>query len=139
MCDFGFAVLLRAADGTMGTTNAFCGTKYYVAPEMLLDDRVYDNSVDWWSLGIIIFELLTGRPPFFSTNKERQHEKIINNEVAFSREELALLSPAAVAFIKQLLNKVCPTHFTASPPSNNCLFSRSRPGDLAIEPADGRC
>ena len=60
--DFGFAKVL---EGGGGRTYTFCGTPGYVAPENVLAHG-YNNSVDWWGLGVLLYVLLTGRQPFSS-------------------------------------------------------------------------
>lgn len=47
------------------STSSFCGTAEYMAPEVILKEA-YNKSVDWWSLGAIIYEMLCGIPPFYS-------------------------------------------------------------------------
>jgi serine/threonine protein kinase len=42
-----------------GRTNTLCGTSEYIAPETLME-TMYDNSVDWWTLGVLMHEMLTG-------------------------------------------------------------------------------
>lgn len=54
--DFGFAKKIRCGQKTW----TFCGTPEYVAPEIILN-KGHNFSVDFWSLGILVFELLTGR------------------------------------------------------------------------------
>lgn len=53
------------------------GTNNYIAPEVLLGTG-YDKSCDWWSLGVIVYEMLFGYPPFCSKNRQQTRLKIIN-------------------------------------------------------------
>jgi len=61
LCDFGFAK--QVSDRTYTR----CGTPDYTAPEMLLNQGV-NQACDWWALGILVFEMLTGAPPFADEN-----------------------------------------------------------------------
>ena len=60
LTDFGLSKMVKKAKEKAFT---ICGTPQYLAPEILSDDG-YDNSVDWWSLGCVMYEMLTGGPPF---------------------------------------------------------------------------
>ena len=59
---------------------------YYLAPEVIADDLKsssrYGKDVDWWALGILMFEMLVGRPPFFHDNDQRLYDMIMNMPLA---------------------------------------------------------
>ncbi|KAK9480184.1 kinase-like domain-containing protein [Lipomyces japonicus] len=71
LTDFGLSKV--ANDG--GSCKTFLGTPEYMAPEILLG-KPYDFAVDWWSLGALAYDLLTGSPPFTGNNFKRIIEKI---------------------------------------------------------------
>ncbi|XP_046843994.1 cGMP-dependent protein kinase 1-like [Xenia sp. Carnegie-2017] len=72
LVDFGFAKKIGFGDKTW----TFCGTPEYVAPEIILN-KGHDFSVDYWSLGIFVFELLTGQPPFTSNDAMKTYKIIL--------------------------------------------------------------
>lgn len=76
--DFGFASTLTE-EGSM-----FCGTLEYLAPEVVLRER-HGQPVDWWTLGILIFEMLVGKSPFRSKLPSVILEKIIKTCPEFPR------------------------------------------------------
>lgn len=72
LVDFGFAKRI----GFGRKTWTFCGTPEYVAPEIILN-KGHDLSADCWSLGILIFELLTGSPPFYASDPMKTYNIIL--------------------------------------------------------------
>ena len=80
ICDFGLAVKLEY-DGEKRET--MCGTPNYIAPEVLdgLDGHSYE--VDIWAIGVIIYTLILGRPPFETTNIKETYENIQNSKFSF--------------------------------------------------------
>jgi serine/threonine protein kinase len=63
--DYGLAKILKETDDP---SFSFCGTPEYLAPEMV-NGSGHDKAVDWWAMGVIIYEVLVGVTPFFNRNK----------------------------------------------------------------------
>lgn len=99
LCDFG---LSKADLSTNDTTNTFCGTTEYLAPEVLLDEQGYTKMVDFWSLGVLIFEMCCGWSPFYADNTQQMYKNIAFGKVRFPKE---VLSVEGRSFVKGLLNR----------------------------------
>lgn len=105
LVDFGFAK--QTAPAALQRTDSFCGSPYYMAPEIIKLNRVknslydvdggksslgdgggpsstYGMEVDLWSFGVVMYQLLEGKPPFVGRNCRETYRAIINNEPVFS-------------------------------------------------------
>jgi p70 ribosomal S6 kinase len=61
-------------------SNSMCGTVEYMAPE-IVQGRGHDKAADWWSVGILLFEMLTGKPPFVGGNRDKIQQKIVKEKI----------------------------------------------------------
>ncbi|TKS84055.1 Serine/threonine-protein kinase N1 [Collichthys lucidus] len=97
IADFG---LCKEGMGHGDRTSTFCGTPEFLAPEVLTDNN-YTRSVDWWGLGVLIYEMLVGESPFPGDDEEEVFDSIVNDEARYPR----FLSPESVSLIQKLLQK----------------------------------
>ena len=96
LADFGFA---RALSASTVLLTSIKGTPLYMAPE-IYQDRRYDPSADLWGLGVLLFELAAGAPPFYAPDLQALRRLIVAAEpVAYP----AAMDPLLVSFLQRLL------------------------------------
>ena len=78
LTDFGLSKDLHSDQ----LTSTFCGTNEYLAPE-IVNSSPYGIAVDWWTLGILIYELLYGKTPFYCENSSQMFKRILDSDVPF--------------------------------------------------------
>ena len=98
LADFGMAKKLKDDEKAM----SFCGTPEYLAPEIITMEG-HDKNADWWSFGILLFEMLCGLPPFYVENLDKMYDLIKNSKVKFPKR--INLSEDAKDVILKLLDK----------------------------------
>jgi serine/threonine protein kinase len=82
LIDFGLARLISKAE----IANSFCGTPEYFSPEMI-DGSGHSKPVDWWSLGILIYEMMIGVTPFYDKSRSLMLMKIQTSKIVFPNKE----------------------------------------------------
>mmetsp|Transcript_51503 Transcript_51503/g.129217 ORF Transcript_51503/g.129217 Transcript_51503/m.129217 type:complete len:557 (+) Transcript_51503:35-1705(+) len=96
LTDFGFA----RDEMNDSRASTFCGTVEYMAPEVIRGES-YDYAADWWSLGVLMYDMLSGHPPFRHKNQASLQKKILNDKVHFPK----YLSTDAVGLMRGLMNR----------------------------------
>ncbi|KAJ1035239.1 hypothetical protein NDA18_000835 [Ustilago nuda] len=99
LCDFG---LSKPDLGAGQLTNTFCGTTEYLAPEVLLDESGYSKLVDFWSLGVLLFEMCCGWSPFYAEDTQQMYRNICFGKIKFPR---GAIGDDGKQFVKGLLNR----------------------------------
>jgi serine/threonine protein kinase len=81
-----------------------CGTPEYFAPEMIRQDVLYNgDAIDWWTLGILTYELLVGRTPFASPTQRSTYDRILHHDISFPRS--VKVSAEGRDFVERLLQR----------------------------------
>merc|ERR1712238_49820 len=94
LIDFGFAKIMEP--GTR--TYTLCGTPEYIAPEVLLN-KGHGKPVDWWTLGILTYEMIVGYPPFVDEDPMGIYQKILSGKIVFPK----VFDKDAKGLVKKLL------------------------------------
>ncbi|CAD8136863.1 unnamed protein product [Paramecium octaurelia] len=97
LCDFGLSKICSGSDMFARTC---CGTIEYIAPEIVIG-QVYSKSCDWWTYGALLYDMLTGKPPFYKLTKKQIFEYATQKDIEIPE----YLSEEAKDLLKKLLNK----------------------------------
>lgn len=97
LCDFGLCKINMKLDQK---TNTFCGTPEYLAPELLLN-KGYTRVVDFWTLGVLLYEMLASLPPFYDEDVSIMYKKILEDPLIFPND----MDSVTKDLISKLLNR----------------------------------
>lgn len=100
LTDFGLSKEAVSGAGAKGGTKTFCGTPEYLAPE-ILENKGHGKAVDWWSLGTLLYEMMSGLPPFYDQNMQRMYDKILHSQLRFASH----ITPDSKAILTGLLQR----------------------------------
>ena len=114
--DFGTAILFNKKDKNLA------GSIYYLAPEIISKNRKYTEKCDIWSCGIIMYILLTGKPPFNGDSDEEILKKILQNRLDLEKYPWSVISLKAKDLIKKLLETDTKKRITAEEALNHEWF-----------------
>ena len=129
LTDFG---LSKEAVNNEAVTHTFCGTIEYMAPEILLRCG-HGRAVDWWSLGTLMYDMLSGGPPFSADNRKKTIEKILHAKLTFP----PFLTNEARSLLRGLLRRNVAERLGAGPDDalevQRHAFFRSLDWDQVLE------
>jgi serum/glucocorticoid-regulated kinase 2 len=97
LADFGLSKIQQ----TNILNETYCGSAEYMSPEMLNGEH-YSYGIDYYSLGAVLFEMITGLPPFYSTDQNEMFINVLNKELDYPKN---LISPQLADLLKMMLNK----------------------------------
>ena len=100
--DFGLAKL-NMTEGER--TNSFIGTMEYMAPEVI-NGKGHGKDVDWWSVGILLFEMLTGMPPFNAKSRNQLQKQIVSGKLKYPSTLLLLQLHVAASLAQSVASLI---------------------------------
>eukprot|EP00163_Fabomonas_tropica_P011307 TRINITY_DN2195_c0_g1_i12.p1 TRINITY_DN2195_c0_g1~~TRINITY_DN2195_c0_g1_i12.p1 ORF type:complete len:388 (-),score=43.13 TRINITY_DN2195_c0_g1_i12:319-1482(-) len=115
LSDFGLSAF-RPTDDMAAAMKDMCGTPHYMAPE-LLQNKAYDKTVDVWSVGVILYVLLSGTQPFTGSSSSELFEKVLVGSFTMNGPKWQNISAEAKDLIRRMLRVVPSERYSV----NECL------------------
>jgi calcium/calmodulin-dependent protein kinase (CaM kinase) II len=108
LADFGSAVWVAEE----GTVSGLVGTPYYAAPEVVMG-RDYNEKVDVWSAGVVLYAMLAGFPPFYGETVEEIFESVVRGNLRFPPKVFRNVSPEAKDLLRKMICRDVSRRFSA--------------------------
>lgn len=117
LADFGSAECFRKGDLMSGVV----GTPYYVSPEVVIGSD-YNEKVDVWSAGVVLYIMLAGIPPFYGESAKEIFEAVIRGNLRFPRSVFGTVSSEAKDLLRRMLCKDVSRRFSAEQVLSKHIF-----------------
>ncbi|KAK8813221.1 hypothetical protein WA158_002813 [Blastocystis sp. Blastoise] len=125
LIDFGLSKVYMH-DAHIKSMNTIVGTPYYIAPEVIQENKEgYGKTCDIWSLGVIMYMLATGKPPIYGENPSEIMGNIGTQEIMYNRGDFKHYSKNMLVFLKHLLEKNPDERYTAPEALDSPWLSRT--------------
>ncbi|KAE8684210.1 Phosphoenolpyruvate carboxylase kinase 1 [Hibiscus syriacus] len=98
--------------GTLGTADGLVGTPYYVSPEVVMG-RPYNEKVDVWSAGVVLYVMLAGVPPFYGENAQEIFEAVLRGNLRFPSRIFRSVSAEAKDLLRKMICRDVSMRFSA--------------------------
>ena len=121
--DFGSAAWL----GELGTVDGLVGTPYYIAPEVVMGGA-YNEKVDVWSAGVVLYVLLAGVPPFYGETVEEIFESVLRGNLRFATRNFRSFSAEAKDLLRKMICRDVSRRLSAEQVLSKFLFSSEKLG-----------
>jgi len=110
--DFGLAKVSKDYPRRLPRSHSICGSDFYLAPEVIKQEE-YGREIDLWSVGVILYVLLSGSLPFFHTVLHKLYRQIVERDLVFPSKSWTNVSKGAQNFILQTLQTRAGDRLTA--------------------------
>ena len=125
LIDFGTSKIYQNKDHTKKRNFQECiGSSYYMSPEVLGES--YNEKCDCWSLGVILYMLLSGTPPFNGEGDEGIYNSILKQDLEFPENKFKKVSKEAIDLVKNLLNRDVKKRFSAKQALEHVWFKTEK-------------